>query len=411
MSLTASAASRVHPRRQHQPQWAPDGRALYFISNPEGIPNLYRVELATGELAQLTNVGTGLSGITSSSPAMSVSARSEIASFSVYENGRYDIYTLNASTAGGPLVAISRSAAVLPPIDRKPSEVAAFIANPTFGLPPPERYEIVPYHVSLSLEGIGQPAVAVGASPFGVAVGGGVSFYFSDMLGDHTLATAVQFNSGFGGNFSVKDTAAQAAYFNQTHRWNWGTIVGQIPYLSGAFQTGFGTTLEGEPVEVDQAIVYRQTERSASGIVSYPFDRARRIEFQGGATQVSFDQIECLPTTTSDCPAFDRLLGSRVLVGNVEFRFRCCVRLASLDGCTDRYQSKPPFSLTPASHGTAGNPRRFSVARGGASPRLGSRCASTSRASRWESSISRGPFNDLVRAGCSSSTCRQDSER
>jgi outer membrane protein assembly factor BamA len=35
----------------------------------------------------------------------------------------------------------------------------------------------------------------------------------------------------------------------------------------------------------------------------------------------SFDVSECVPNATSSCPAFDRLLGSRLLVGNVEFRF------------------------------------------------------------------------------------------
>src|SRR5439155_11441237 len=35
----------------------------------------------------------------------------------------------------------------------------------------------------------------------------------------------------------------------------------------------------------------------------------------------TFDANECVPTATSECPAFDRLLGSRLLVGNIEFRF------------------------------------------------------------------------------------------
>jgi outer membrane protein assembly factor BamA len=35
----------------------------------------------------------------------------------------------------------------------------------------------------------------------------------------------------------------------------------------------------------------------------------------------TFDANECAPTATSECPEFDRLLGSRLLVGNVEFRF------------------------------------------------------------------------------------------
>jgi outer membrane protein assembly factor BamA len=199
---------------------------------------------------------------------------------------------------------------------------------------------------------------------------------------------------------------------------------------------------------IDETILFRQTDRSLAGIVSYPLDRARRVELQGGASQIAFDQVvqteaysyytgqllyrdsqetslaspltlasssaafvsdssnfgatspvqgqryrfevaptigtinytsllgdyrryfmpapfytiaarvlhygrygtggqdqrlyplfigyqslvrgydmgsfqagECVPSSTSDCPAFDRLLGSRVLVGNLEFRF------------------------------------------------------------------------------------------
>ena len=42
----------------------------------------------------------------------------------------------------------------------------------------------------LSLEGVGQPTIVIGANRFGAAFGGGVSLYFGDMLGMHTLATA-----------------------------------------------------------------------------------------------------------------------------------------------------------------------------------------------------------------------------
>jgi outer membrane protein assembly factor BamA len=35
----------------------------------------------------------------------------------------------------------------------------------------------------------------------------------------------------------------------------------------------------------------------------------------------TFDVSDCFATATSDCPAFDRLIGSRVLVGNLELRF------------------------------------------------------------------------------------------
>lgn len=271
------------------PQWAPDGSRLYFLANPGGTPNLFRIALSSGAVTQLTRVSTGLSGITASSPAMSVATQSGTASFSIYEGGNYSIHLLDATEQGAPAVSLP-SAAPLPPPDRRPSDVAALLASPTVGLPAPLDYPTTGYTPSLSLEGVGQPVIAVGASRFGAAFGGGLSLYFGDMLGNHTLATAVQFSS-FAGNFSINDTSAQVGYFNQARRWNWGIVGGQSPYLSGGFQTGVGTTPQGEPVVIDQTIIYRQTERSASGILAYPFSRARRFEMSGGLTQVSFDQI------------------------------------------------------------------------------------------------------------------------
>jgi len=260
------------------------------VSNPQGIPNLFRLALSSGEIAPLTNVATGVSGITSSSPAMSVAVRSGFVSFTVYERSTYNIYVIDNGMRGPPGSAAATDAAVLPPTDRRASEVATLLADATFGLPEPVAYPTDRYTPTFSLEGVSQPAIAIGASRFGAAFGGGVSLYFGDMLGNHTLATAVQFSS-FAGSFSLKDTAAQVGYFNQAHRWNWGIVTGQLPYLSGGFQSGLGKTSQGEPVHIDQTIILRQTERSASGIVAYPFNRAQRIEFSGGLTQLSFDRI------------------------------------------------------------------------------------------------------------------------
>jgi hypothetical protein len=288
------------------PQWSPDGRALLFISDRDGIPNLYRLALASGEITQLTKVGTGLSGITSSSPALSVASKSGLAAFSVYEDGKYDIYTTGTEggrepvSGGMPVAAQDKgsrrpSAETLPPLERGNSEVLALLNNATFGLPPaaaPTSYPTAEYKPTLSLEGIAQPTVAVGASRFGAAIGGGIALQFGDMLGDHLLATMVQVNSGtgFSNEFSFKNTAAEAIYFNQAHRWNWGVVGGQIPYLSGGFATGVGA-IGNEPVEVDQTIIFRQTEQSGAAIVAYPFNRAQRVEFQGGVSRISFDRI------------------------------------------------------------------------------------------------------------------------
>src|SRR6185436_197424 len=85
------------------PQWSRDGRQLYFISSRNGIPEVYAVSIANGATAQLTNVATGTSGITASSPALSVAGMRDLAAFSVYNDGKYDIYTIDAASSRGAL--------------------------------------------------------------------------------------------------------------------------------------------------------------------------------------------------------------------------------------------------------------------------------------------------------------------
>jgi Tol biopolymer transport system component/uncharacterized protein YcfJ len=301
LALVDPASGAIEPLRVQasgksiNPQWTPDSRSLLFISDRDGIPNVYRVAVDTGALSRVTNVRTGVSGITASSPALSVAAASGDIAFSLYEGGKYDIYVTDPATAVRPVPVATdeaASAAVLPPLDRRPSEVQALLANATLGLPTaaPSSYPTEPYKSKMTLEGIAQPSIAVGANRFGPAVGGGVGFQFGDMLGNHSLTTAVQLNSGINGNFSLKNTAAQAVYFNQARRVNWGIVAGQMPYLSGGFQSVPGN-VQGEPAQFDQTIIFRQTEQSVGGIVAYPFNRAQRLELQGGMTRMSFDEI------------------------------------------------------------------------------------------------------------------------
>ena len=87
-------------------------------------------------------------------------------------------------------------------------------------------------------------------------------------------------------------------YLNKTNRWNWGLVGGQVPYLSGGVRAGTDL-VNGFPAYIEQTILLRQTELSGAGVVAYPFNRARRVEFQGGMTQISFDQI--IETEAYDC--------------------------------------------------------------------------------------------------------------
>ena len=67
----------------------------------------------------------------------------------------------------------------------------------------------------MSLDFAGQPTIGIGADPFGAYAAGGVSFLFSDMLGNHVLATSAQVTSRFD------EFGGGVMYLNRTHRWNW----------------------------------------------------------------------------------------------------------------------------------------------------------------------------------------------
>ena len=279
------------PGKQINPQWARDGRSLYFVSDREGLSNVYRVSLAGTDAMQVTTISTGVSGITSLSPALTVASVAGSIAFSVYRGGAYSVYGL-PDTAGSAARQLAVDAATLPPPQRRTNQVAALLANAAQGLPSPaQTFPVEPYRAKLRLEGVMQPSVGVGVSRFGTSVGGGVSLAFSDLLRNHTLFTAVQVNSAIGTSTGWKDVGAQVGYFNAEKRWNWGLVGGQAPYLSGGFQSGIRQLPNGDVVQTDQLFVFRQTELSLQGVTSYPVSRAQRVEFSGGVSNIAFDQI------------------------------------------------------------------------------------------------------------------------
>ena len=71
--------------RDIEPTWTPDGSALVFRSDRDGISNLYRFTCATGELERLTNVVGGLAMPT-------VSPDGAILAFASYSSRGYDIH-------------------------------------------------------------------------------------------------------------------------------------------------------------------------------------------------------------------------------------------------------------------------------------------------------------------------------
>ncbi len=283
------------------PQWSRDGTALYFISDRTGISNVYRMDVATRAVTQVTDLFTGVSGITDMSPAISASSNADRLVFTAYERDGFNIYTITdpvelagsapqpvqVAAAGLPGVPLP---ALLPPVPR-PQEapynrVLLAINETQAGLPDPEiqsTWTVVPYRPRISLDYLGQPAIgaSVSTGPFSRGgLYGGITGIFSDVLGYHNVFGTVQAQG------QLDEIGFAALYLNQQHRWNWGVAAQRVPYIYGAY--GDELSEDGSEYAIQQVLL-RYFDTSLSGIIQYPFSQVQRVEFAAGARRIASD--------------------------------------------------------------------------------------------------------------------------
>lgn len=289
-----AALSTFAQGKNINPQWNPDSRRLYFVSDHTGISNVYSVNVQSGALLQITNVDSGVSGITALSPAISSAIDSRTLAISAYEEGAHHIYLIETAEqlAGKPVpdtsAATRLQAASLPPIQRE-ALIGRMLSDPATGLPSATG-EVEAYNAGLTLDGVSQPYVSAGVNRFGAGVGGGIAFSFSDILGNHNLYAQISADTSGGGVGDLaKNTGVLFAYTNLSKRFNWGVSVEQSPYMAGGYAIGRGV-VAGENALLDQTIIQRQVNRGVSGMLAYPFSQTSRIELGGGFTRTSYDQ-------------------------------------------------------------------------------------------------------------------------
>ena len=307
------------------PQWSASGDSLYFVSDATGISNLFRIDLKENEIFQITDLVTGVSGITATSPALSVAAATNKLAYSVYDEGRYEIYSIKDPDrlAGWPArLDDTRNAALIP--GGKPiGAVLEARADAQTGLAEQSTFEQKPYKAKLGLDFVGQPYVAAGVSRYGAGFSGGIAMSFSDMLGEHNLYTVIQADRIQG----FTDLGALVSYVNKKHRLNWGVQGGQIPYVAGGFGSNV-TTQGGQVVYQEQTLLQRQIDRSVSLVGYYPFNPSFRVEAQAGFRNISFKNRvttdsynyrtgQFIGTTSEDLPSSNNLNLSESSVGVV----------------------------------------------------------------------------------------------
>ncbi|HEX9895582.1 MAG TPA: BamA/TamA family outer membrane protein [Gemmatimonadales bacterium] len=316
--------------RNVSPQWAPDGQGLAFVSDRNGVNNIFIYEVSEGLAYQLTDFYTGVSGITPLSPALSWSALSDRLAFVYFEQGKYDVYSLSSprllkkepwregkvtpafivarpeAAPAGPALASRAPAAVpgrglqqpKPPFvlsgrslyrtregfrasdslgaiadslrGPEPVSIARILDSTSFDLPDTAEFTRKSYKVKFNPEYVSQPSIGYARDNFGRALYGQATIVLGDMLGDHRLAFATTLNG------RLEETALLGQYANLSRRVAWTLGLEQQPYYGyGAAGSIEGET-PGEAIFIQQ--FRRLIYRTLFGAAYFPTSRFRRWE-------------------------------------------------------------------------------------------------------------------------------------
>ena len=281
------ATRTVHPldanvgNTQLNPQWSADDRHLYFIADPDGVANVYRLDVASGAADRITNAATGVSGITPTGPALSVSHDEQSLAFTLYANGRTRLVifdrarlTASAGTATTPMLSSDEATGPIAKVDELLADYETGLVDATTLV---ER----PYQPRMGLEGLGQPYLSSGGGPFGTVVRGGGALWFGDMLGERKFGAAVQVGN------RLRDAVFELRFVNQERRWTRGAVMEIEPGLA-RFRTSSTTEREGDGSFVRRTDYFQRMQVRATGFVAYPFSSGLRVELFGGVRHAQY---------------------------------------------------------------------------------------------------------------------------
>jgi hypothetical protein len=264
---------------------------------------MYRYTIANGHVEKMTNLFTGISGITEYSPALSISANNDIV-YSYYRAQKYSLYSAKASDFTPKLMdttAMPSAAGVLPPahsvgVDLINANLNNFLVYPKL---PVDSIHTVPYKPLFKLDYLASSGVGVDVSSFGTGLASGIQGVFSDILGRN------QIYAGLAVNGEVYDIGGAVEYINQTGRWNYGIGLSHIPYQFANYSvvpTTYSSGTTTIPAVDERYDIIRVFEDQLSLFTSYPFSKTQRIEFGTGASTYYYrvDRYSTLYDTTGN---------------------------------------------------------------------------------------------------------------
>ena len=287
--LDPSQASRDTRDKEINPQWSPEGDAVYYIADRTQTSNVYRRVLATGELTRVTDEAVGVSGLTPTSPALAVASQSGAVAFTTFSDGVYRIRMLDDCSRCA--IVDEARASTTPAITDERLTVAAALRDPLTGLAEASSFTRRPYDDRLRLESLAQPFIGAGTgNAFGGLVRASLGATFGDLLRDRQLQTIVRVGT------NVDDFAAQVAYSTRRGRWQWGLTGGFVP----ARFYGARRSLErGAESTTRETTSLRYDHLWFGGAGRYHIDSARRIEARVGIRRTGFEWQTITRTTTT----------------------------------------------------------------------------------------------------------------
>lgn len=318
------------------PQWAPDGASIAFVSDRTGVANVFLYEIAEGKTYQLTNVFSGVSGITDKSPAISWAPDADRLAFTYYEDGDFTVYTIDdpRRLKGDPfytpppaadLIAAPSSpdpphgetAAVRPeppppslaqllaqgerrtasfyrsprgfrlsddvpvtaPAATGPVSVRELLDSAAATLPDTSTFGFREYFPKLLVDYVVQPSIGYQRDNFGQGIYGGTAISMSDLMGNRRLILGGQING------RIEEAEVLAVYSNLSGRAAWAAGYQQAPTF---FYERADVT--SDPVNGSQTLnqrIRRFVVHRAFLEVSRPFSRFNRLEGQINLNNVS----------------------------------------------------------------------------------------------------------------------------
>jgi len=283
-------ADNINPVFDHQDNF-------YFVSDRDGMRNMYKYDRAEGKVYQMTDLLTGISGISGVSPAITASSKKDRVMYTHYFNNKYVLYEASSDELLNKWVedtkTIEQSMGTLAGHrDSSVDIVGNSFANADQDLKASEVYaKNVKYKPNFKLDYIGGGTgigMGVNNNSFQNTIGlqGGVAMLFGDLLGNHQIYSQLAVNG------EILDMGGNVTYINRKSQLAYGVGLSHIPLRTG-FRDYFNVDFTDQggnniPGLQEQTNLIRIFDQSLNVFAQYPFSTTLRLEGGVAGTARSF---------------------------------------------------------------------------------------------------------------------------